>query len=269
MAVSMRVVGIFFQAKNIPYTSHMTVKDLMDVVVRNPGNYSDASNFGYLATVDMVTSNEPSVVAFAARYPQGTTSRTSGTKYNAGDYYLTEGNVGNPRYSVWQYYVFNEKQVDGVSRRVVSPNPKPLQSFATREINDGDTVIWRLVEILAGPNTIPRVYQSLLGFGGGQRSVYGYIKAQGGGEPVIQSGSGIAKVSRETTGLYTIEFATPFTQPPAVNATQQFTVDRINPGSLLDNAIVTDITTTGCTIATGDAGGKRSDRNFSFEATGF
>lgn len=268
MTVSMRVVGIFFQAENIPYTSQMTVKDLMDVVVMNPSTYSDASKFGYLANVDMVTSNEPSVVAFAARYPQGTTSRTSGIKYTAGDYYLTEANVGNPRYSVWQYYVFNEKQIDGVSRKVVSPNPEPLQSFATREINDGDTVIWRLVEILAGSNTIPRVYQRQLGFDGGQRSVYGYIKAQGGA-PVIQSGSGIASVSRVSTGLYTIEFATPFTQPPAVNATQQFNVGGINPGKTTDNAVVTDITTTSCTIVTGDGFGNVSDRNFSFEATGF
>jgi hypothetical protein len=269
MAVSMRVVGILFQAKDVQYDQNMTVKDLMDKVAKNPALYSDASNFGYIAVGDMVTPNNPSVVAFAARYPKGITSTTSNTKYIAGDYYLAESNVGNPRYSVWQYYVFNEAEISGESRQVFSPNPKQLQSFGTREINDGDTVIWRLVEILSGPNTIPRVYQGRLGFGGGQRSVYGYITAQGGGTPIIQSGSGIASVSREKEGVYTIEFATPFTRPPAVNATQQFNVGGINPGKLTDNAIVTEITAATCTVATGEASGKPSDRNFSFEATGF
>lgn len=258
MTVSCRIVGIYFNAENLPYTQDMTVQELMDNIAKDPGlGGSGASNFGYIANQDILTTGGASVVAFAARYPQGVTSLTSKTKYVAGDYYLSEQNVGAPRYSVWQYYIFDK---DGK----FEPNPKPLQSFSTRILDDGDTVIWRLVEILSGPNTVPRVYQSALGFGSAQRTVYGFVSA----DATNYSGSGIAGISVVSPGLYQIEFATPFTTLPAVIATQQFDNGGGNPGSLLDNAIVSDIQLGSCRIATGDSTGNLSARNFSFEATG-
>ena len=149
--------------------------------------------------------------------------------------------VNDPRYSVWQYYVFNANDV-------FKPNPMPLQSFATRELDDGDRVIWRLVEILSGPNNVPRVYQNALGFDGANRSVSGYVDA---------------------TGLYQIDFATPFDAVPAVNATQQFnTGGAAAYGDTRDNAVVVSLTPQGCVIVTGDSQGKPSDRAFSFLATG-
>lgn len=258
MSVSLRIVGLFFSADNLPYTPRMTVKALLDYVMANPGDGgSGASKFGYLANKDALTSGGDSVTAFAARYPQGVTSKTSSTKYFAGDYFLSESTVNDPRYSVWQYYVFNANDV-------FKPNPMPLQSFATRELDDGDRVIWRLVEILSGPNNVPRVYQNALGFDGANRSVSGYVDATG----QIVSGEG-AKVQKISTGLYQIDFATPFDAVPAVNATQQFNTGGATAyGDTRDNAVVVSLTPQGCVIVTGDSQGKPSDRAFSFLATG-
>ncbi len=155
MGVSLRVVGIFYDQSDIPFTQGMTVKSLLDEATHNPGG--EANNFGYLSNTDVLTNGgmKESVTAFFANYPNGVTSKTSGTVYGAGEYFLTESMVGNPRYSVWQYYVFD-------ASGTFQPNPMPLQSFATRKLNDGDKVIWRLVEILSAPNPVPTVYRSKL-----------------------------------------------------------------------------------------------------------
>ncbi|MBO6790597.1 MAG: hypothetical protein JJ894_08680 [Dinoroseobacter sp.] len=263
MTVSCRVVGIFFNAMDLPYTEGMTVKDLLDQIAANPGTgNSGASHFGYIANQDILTTGHSSVVAFAARYPKGVTSITSGTPYTAGDYYLSEQNVGSPRYSVWQYYVLDKN-------KTVSKNPEKLQSFSTRQLKDGDEVIWRLVEILSGPNLIPRVYQNALKFGGAERSVYGYVQNVSGVATLI-SGSGVETVTRTHNGVCEVEFSTPFTSIPAVVATQRFNLgsEPTNPGDTRDNAVVVEITEKSCIIQTGDSLGARADRDFSFVATG-
>ena len=263
MTVSCRVVGIFFNATDLPYTEGMTVKDLLDQIAANPGTgNSGASHFGYIANQDILTTGGSSVVAFAARYPKGVTSITSGTPYTAGNYYLSEQNVGSPRYSVWQYYVLDKN-------KAVSKNPENLQSFSTRQLKDGDEVIWRLVEILSGPNLIPRVYQNALKFGGAERSVYGYVQNTTD-KPILISGSGVKSVTRREFGVCEVEFSTPFTSIPAVTATQRFNVGGTppKPGDTRDNAVVVEITEKSCVIVTGNSDGRSDNRDFSFVATG-
>ena len=276
--LSMRVVGIFYVAKDIPFSDvaqadpskGTTVEDLMVYLKQNAGaGGTGASNFGYIDNT-VLSSGGKSVTAFAARYPQGVTSITSTDKYTAGDYFLSESTVGNPRYSVWQYYVLDENGV------LLIPNPR-IQSFQDSVLQKGYSVTWRLVEILSGPNRVPRVYQPGLGFGtnkdtgGSQRTVYGYIDGLSGGADLV-SGSGVANVQKLSTGLYEVTFATPFTNLPSVTATQQYISGRATsgttPGNTKDNAVVVNIKTDSCLIVTGDGDGNPNDRNFSFAATG-
>ena len=153
MSMTLRIVGLFYKQTGIPYTQGMTVKDLMDAAANAPG--PAAARFGYVAAGDLLTQGGASVIAFGARYPDGVTSLTSGTRYPAGEYYLAETNVSNPRYSVWQYYV---RDANGTFK----PNPLPLQSFETRVLDEGDRVDWRRVEVLSAPNPVPAVYRKTI-----------------------------------------------------------------------------------------------------------
>jgi hypothetical protein len=156
----------FFKAKGVQINKGGTIEDLLNAlkdIKLGKNNYgSMASHFGYISNNDPLVrgpddkGNGKSIVAFAVNYPNGVTSSTSGVKYPSGSYYLAENNVTYPKYSVWQYYVFNGGNFIG--------NPKPLQSYSTRVLEEGDKVTWRLVEILGGPNIIPQVYANKLGF---------------------------------------------------------------------------------------------------------
>jgi hypothetical protein len=168
ITVSCDVIGIFFKAKGVQINESDTIEDLLNALKNNiaSGNHyeSMANHFGYISNNDPLVNgptknmgNGKSIVAFAVSYPNGVTSSTSGVKYPSGSYYLAENNVTYPKYSVWQYYVFDS---NGNFRE----NNTRLQSYSTKVLKDGDKVIWRLVEILGGPNIIPQVYAGKLGF---------------------------------------------------------------------------------------------------------
>ncbi|MEM9046482.1 MAG: hypothetical protein AAGC81_17505 [Pseudomonadota bacterium] len=159
MAVTLRVVGIFFQTDVSFDSSIQTVKDVMDAA-RDASVVDDKYTFNYLATSQLLTagsggSSNPSVTAFYAKQPPTFTSVISGIEYSGGDYFLSESMVKNPGYSVWQYYVFDQ---DGN----FVPRPVPTQTFAEASVLDGYKIIWRLVNILAGANDIPTVYRKAL-----------------------------------------------------------------------------------------------------------
>lgn len=89
-------------------------------------------------------------------------------------------------------------------------------------------------------------------------TVWGIVNADGS----IASGSGDFTATKTGTGKYEIQFTTQYTQRPAVLAMQ------IHNGNLKDGCLAAEVTTSKCTILTGEEDGSRSSRTFSFTATG-
>lgn len=173
MAVSLRVVGNFYNQTDIPFdpkttiegTTFMSVKDVLDAASENPA--PGASKFGYIAATSSVQNSTPSVTAFYANYDAPFKSPTSLLDYPAGEYFVTESLVDNPLYSVWQYYVFDAPLDAGGARYLRRPDPNiggtssRIQSFAEAGVPDGGQVVWRLVTVLSGRNPLPAVYRPI------------------------------------------------------------------------------------------------------------
>ena len=154
MGINCNIEGIFLKANDIPYTSNMTVADVLDAIKANPG-LCNADKFGYFADPDFFPASKgggASVVAFSANYGLGNKPTEYGLAYPEGDYFLSESSINPSFYSVWQYYVENED-------RERSRSGPEIRSFSKRTLADGDTVTWRLVSILTGPNRLPRLYR--------------------------------------------------------------------------------------------------------------
>jgi len=163
MAVSLRVVGIFYRRNDIPFESGMTVKSVLDAAVASPGGPTPADKFNYVSGQSRPTAipdGKPSVTAFFARYATDPTSETSHAEYPEGEYFLPETLVGNPGYLVWQYYVFTADPQQGGT---YIPRKPRIQSFADATVPDGGAVVWRLVSILSGPQRVPTVYRGAFG----------------------------------------------------------------------------------------------------------
>lgn len=151
MTVKLQVVGIFYRNENIIVPSGgAIVKDVLDAAVKSPG---DGQMFTYTQT-PVAQSNNHSVTSFTATYQDGVDSGVLHKHYPRGEYFLSENLHGNP-YSVWQYYLLDEKnqQVNRNSGVVYFDDPRAI-------VKDGWTVIWRLVNILSGPHEAPRKARS-------------------------------------------------------------------------------------------------------------
>lgn len=159
MAISLRIVGIFYNRSDIPDNGAQTVKDVLDYAVANPAAPGlPSSNFKYITGVSEpgALGRKPSVTAFFSEYEAEVISPTSQLPYAPGEYFLPESLVENPSYEVWQFYVFDP---DGVP---ILPDPR-ISSFVDVPVPDGGRVVWRLVKILASPNTVPTVYRQAFG----------------------------------------------------------------------------------------------------------
>lgn len=99
------------------------------------------------------------------------------------------------------------------------------------------------------------------------RMVWGNVNANGS----IYSGSGDFRVVKEDTGSYVILYNTPFSQSPSVLNTENYpgwiSIDD-DGGNTKDNTVLVASLTDRCKIITGNDGGDRKDRNFSFAALG-
>lgn len=80
------------------------------------------------------------------------------------------------------------------------------------------------------------------------------------------SGSYNFSVSRVGTGTYNVIFAPPFSGLPAISGSQWGFGSSQNTR---DNVTFPQLSNATATVYTGDSGGDRSDRNFSFIAIGF
>lgn len=150
MSIHLRIVGIFYSADVTVNTPNPTVKTVLDAAVSTP---SRGTKFSY-ANTQIHGVNSPSV--FQAEYQNGFDSTTSGLHYPPGVYLLTENPFTVPTYTVWQYYIIrNGVQVN---KGGIIPYDSPDAA-----VQDGDSVIWRLVSIVAQPVPQPSTrYQRAL-----------------------------------------------------------------------------------------------------------
>ena len=157
-----------------------------------------------------------------------------------------------------------------------------VQDFNTRIINDGNNLLslvagrLRLTGSLGIGTTNPRspleargdirlgADGNLFAVAGAEnlRLVRGTVSSGGG----ITAGSGFS-VSRYKTGYYRITFTPQFPGPPSVAVTQIFGSFG-SGGNTLDNAVLTQITSTQCEVQVGNSSGVASNRAFSFVAIG-
>jgi len=175
MSVSLRIVGIYYHQDDIPYTSGMTVRDVLDYARLNPVNSPEvpANLFGYTESKLIIgrDAGKPSVSAFFANYTAPIKSITSGIIRPKGQYYLEEKLAGLPSFTSWQYYVFDKPLQSGDA--VYQPNSPRIESFADAVVPDGGFVTWRLVEILETPNPIPLRRMNIAGLREVREKVHG------------------------------------------------------------------------------------------------
>lgn len=137
--VTLRVVGIQFQKKVIVNVANPKIKDVLEAA---RGGDED---FNY------VTAPDGTLYQASARVVKdGTESRSSGIRYQAGLYVLTDGVADETSVTTWQWY-----QIDKNGVQVNQPNKK-VEPFLLQspDIQNGDTIIWRLVTVATAP-TIP------------------------------------------------------------------------------------------------------------------
>lgn len=151
MRVRLRIAGIFYESSFHITGNKNTVKNLLDMAVSEPGKNID---FSYTTRI---FKNKESVFSFSAKYASDFRSPVENRPYPAGIYSISEDLEAYPVYSVWQYYIMDKKNV-------YKNRGKGSIPFTNAPISDGDSVIWRLVNIHAPANqkngyTSPRMEQ--------------------------------------------------------------------------------------------------------------
>ncbi|MEL6687980.1 MAG: hypothetical protein AAFP97_10205 [Pseudomonadota bacterium] len=134
--VDLRVVGIFFHtevtlAGDGPFTvedalveakNNSTVSKSFDFVRRSPGQPKAPTNF-------------------SATYTNPVDSKASGNRYSAGHYSLSDSwDQDADFYRIWQYYIQKPNNM-------IAPADGEFVPAERAIIEDGDTIIWRLVTI--------------------------------------------------------------------------------------------------------------------------
>ncbi|GJD47207.1 hypothetical protein AFCDBAGC_5093 [Methylobacterium cerastii] len=146
MAVTLQVVGLYYkQPLDMGLTPGQTVniKQVLDFAQANPqGQYALSYGVGQgagAAYVDFIMTDINGQFS----------SPVSGTRYNGGQFSLTQTftGVGKGNYTVWQYYVQDQN-----NQPVKLPTGAETPFETANVVQDGFTVIWRLVEIC---NAVP------------------------------------------------------------------------------------------------------------------
>lgn len=141
MAVNFQVVGIFYSTKvDLAQVGGNTVGDIIRYLWINDPNF-------YYASIS--ADGNPIISMLGVNQPKGFTGRT-GIQYPAGFYGLTQtftSPTPNP-YTVWQYYLSDQNNVR-------HPQPGDL-SYTKAQVQDGWSIVWRLVSILNGPGNLSK-----------------------------------------------------------------------------------------------------------------
>lgn len=152
MSISLRVVGIFYRTSVDLKTGSGTVKDVLEAA---QSQITGGTSFNFSAVVRPDGMESPDT--FRAFYESGFMSAASGIYYPEGEYVLSENLSGSP-YTVWQYYIL-DKDGKFINRDAgFVPYDDPVNAL----VEDGQSVIWRLVSVLAGPTGVnPRIAKQL------------------------------------------------------------------------------------------------------------
>jgi len=151
MAISLRIVGIFYSTKIELAGGSGTVKAVLDAA---QDQITAGTSFSYSA-VRIGNYESPNMF----RCFKETGFQTVANSYNSGEYALTEDTSTRPAYTVWQYYI---RDADG---KAVNSSGKfvPYDDPELAVVHDGQSVIWRLVTIVAptGNSANPRYQKAI------------------------------------------------------------------------------------------------------------
>lgn len=146
MSVKFSVVGIFYNTTvDLSKTGGNTVAAIMDYLYRTDPVFYRTS---------IVFDNNQIINMLGAVYPSPFKSR-SGITYPAGSYFLSQSFTTpspNP-YSVWQYYLADQNNVQ-------QPVPSD-RSYTVSTVQDGWSIVWRLVTIMNGPGNVAKRLKAL------------------------------------------------------------------------------------------------------------
>lgn len=136
MTIKLRIVGNFFRC-DVDLPSGGSVKDVLDAAQSQ--SVGTDSTFQYATqTINGMTS--PSM--FTATYANDFTSPISGKPYPAETYTLVEDLHARPVYTVLQYYIFDNED------KFLNRGKGPIL-YDQAEVEDGQSVIWRMLSICA------------------------------------------------------------------------------------------------------------------------
>jgi len=141
VAVNFQVVGIFYKTQvDLGQVGGNTVGDIIEYLYRaDPTFYRSY----------MIADGNQIISMLGVRQVNPFSGRT-GIQYPAGFYGLTQtftSPTPNP-YTVWQYYLSDQNNV----RQPTSGD----QSYTQAQVQDGWSIIWRLVTILNGPGNLSK-----------------------------------------------------------------------------------------------------------------
>lgn len=152
MAITIKVIGIFFEAK-LELDKDTPVRAVLEAAyaAAKSGAIPNVKGFDF-----RVDEHGHSLVAFRATYDSPFQGRKVAREYPGGEYYMAEDVSKTPAYSVWQYYVLD------ASGRSVTDGRVRFISDPEAIVPAGGSLVWRLVSILQGPNPAPRAVSNLL-----------------------------------------------------------------------------------------------------------
>lgn len=141
MAVNFQVVGIFYKTQvDLAQVGGNTVGDIIEYLYRNDPIFFRS----------YIIADGNQIISMLGVRQQNPFSGRTGIPYPAGFYGLTQtftSPTPNP-YTVWQYYLSDQNNVR-------QPQPGDL-SYTKAQVQDGWSIVWRLVTILNGPGNLSK-----------------------------------------------------------------------------------------------------------------
>ena len=152
MGIGLRIVGIFYSTEVELEGGSGTVKDVLEAA---QNQITAGTNFNYGFTS---FNGKESPNMFRAFYEAPIVSTASGIEYPAGEYILSEDLNARPAYTVWQYYIISEDGIVLNRGKGFIPYDDEKQAV----VEDGQSVVWRLLSVLAQPTGLtPRLSSSV------------------------------------------------------------------------------------------------------------
>lgn len=164
--VNLRVVGLFFSRPvEIEYRDDLSIKDIMDAAIAQYPLQGDADKTGIAYRFSTEGPHSKSSVfeitcGFDGTYdeylPDGTVAKkdglTIGKKRRKAGIYRLQELVLDPIVVAWQSYVIDKKSFENKTKTLPGAGFTTFDTPLNKVIQDGDTIIWRMVAIVRKPN---------------------------------------------------------------------------------------------------------------------